>query len=68
MLTVSAKLPKVLLDLRMVRGALHGIARYALELARRLPRLEPGWEFVGRPGLENPATGGGVWHYRRKLP
>ena len=31
----------------MVRGHLHGIARYALELARRLPALEPGWQFVG---------------------
>ncbi len=38
---------KVLLDLRMVRGALHGIARYALELARRLPALEPAYQFVG---------------------
>ncbi len=38
---------KVLIDLRMVRGHLHGIARYALELARRLPALEPGWQFVG---------------------
>ncbi|MFZ5440991.1 MAG: glycosyltransferase family 4 protein [Myxococcota bacterium] len=38
---------KVLIDLRMVRGHLHGIARYALELARRLPQLEPGWQFVG---------------------
>lgn len=34
----------------MVRGALHGIARYALELARRLPKLEPGWDFVGLTG------------------
>ncbi len=31
----------------MVRGHLHGIARYALELARRIPALEPGWQFVG---------------------
>ena len=31
----------------MVRGALHGIARYALELARRLPKLGPQWDFVG---------------------
>jgi glycosyltransferase involved in cell wall biosynthesis len=31
----------------MVRGHLHGIARYALELARRLPRLEPAWQFSG---------------------
>lgn len=38
---------KVLIDLRMVRGHLHGIARYALELARRLPTLEPGWQFSG---------------------
>ncbi|MFT3837164.1 MAG: glycosyltransferase family 1 protein [Myxococcaceae bacterium] len=41
---------KVVLDLRMVRGALHGIARYALELARRLPRLEPSWQFIGLTG------------------
>ncbi|MBK7863991.1 MAG: glycosyltransferase family 4 protein [Archangiaceae bacterium] len=34
----------------MVRGPLHGIARYALELARRLPQLEPGWHFVGLMG------------------
>ncbi len=38
---------KVVIDLRMVRGPLHGIARYALELVRRLPPLEPGWQFVG---------------------
>ncbi len=31
----------------MVRGHLHGIARYALELARRIPPLEPGWQFFG---------------------
>lgn len=31
----------------MVRGPLHGIARYALELARRLPALEPKWQFIG---------------------
>ncbi|MEW5743545.1 MAG: glycosyltransferase family 1 protein [Myxococcota bacterium] len=41
---------KVLIDLRMVRGSLHGIARYALELARRLPALEPGWQFFGLTG------------------
>ncbi len=34
----------------MVRGALHGIARYALELVRRMPKLEPGWDFVGLTG------------------
>ena len=38
-------MPSVLLDLRMVQGPLHGIARYALELARRLPRLAPDWHF-----------------------
>ncbi len=41
---------KVIIDLRMVRGALHGISRYALELARRLPALEPGWQFTGITG------------------
>lgn len=40
-------MPKVVIDLRMVRGTLHGIARYALELACRLPPLAPEWEFVG---------------------
>ena len=38
-------MPSVLLDLRMVHGRLHGIARYALELARRLPALAPHWRF-----------------------
>ena len=37
----------MLLDLRSVLGPLHGIARYSLELARRLPVLAPGWNFVG---------------------
>jgi glycosyltransferase involved in cell wall biosynthesis len=41
---------KVLIDLRMVRGSLHGIARYALELSRRLPALAPGWQFLGLTG------------------
>jgi glycosyltransferase involved in cell wall biosynthesis len=45
---VRASLPRVLVDLRMVRGRLHGIARYALELARTLPPLlPPGWELCG---------------------
>ncbi len=43
---------KVVIDLRMVRGPLHGIARYALELCRHLPQLEPGWQFVGLTGPE----------------
>ncbi|MBM4379508.1 MAG: glycosyltransferase family 1 protein, partial [Deltaproteobacteria bacterium] len=34
----------------MVEGQLHGIARYALELARRLPRLAPAWQFAGLAG------------------
>ena len=41
----------------MVRGRLHGIARYALELASRLPSLAPDWEFVALTapgGLEAP--------------
>jgi glycosyltransferase involved in cell wall biosynthesis len=37
----------ILIDLRMVRGRLHGIARYALELARRLPALAPDLSFLG---------------------
>ncbi len=40
----------------MVHGPLHGIARYALELARRLPRLAPDWQFralVPPSGLPN---------------
>ncbi len=41
---------KVLIDLRMVRGRMHGIARYALELARRLPVLAPDLRFVGLTG------------------
>jgi glycosyltransferase involved in cell wall biosynthesis len=40
-------MPRVLLDLRMVHGRLHGIARYALELACRLPRIAPDFEFMG---------------------
>jgi glycosyltransferase involved in cell wall biosynthesis len=39
-------MPRVLVDLRMVREQPHGIARYALELATRLPAAEPGWEFA----------------------
>src|SRR5438128_770674 len=39
--------PKILIDLRMVRGRMHGIARYALELAKRVPSLAPDWRFFG---------------------
>jgi glycosyltransferase involved in cell wall biosynthesis len=44
--------PRVLIDLRMVEGRLHGIARYALELARLLPGLAPDLTFegLGPPG------------------
>lgn len=45
-------MPKVVIDLRMVRGRLHGIARYALELCRRVPALAPGWELIGLAGPE----------------
>src|SRR5256885_5211176 len=34
----------------MASGQMHGIARYALELARRLPALEPSWKFVALTG------------------
>jgi glycosyltransferase involved in cell wall biosynthesis len=47
---IFRRMLRVLLDLRMVRGALHGIARYALELARRVPLLEPKWQFIGLTG------------------
>ncbi|HZH03615.1 MAG TPA: glycosyltransferase family 1 protein [Myxococcaceae bacterium] len=43
-------MPRVVIDLRMVTGGLHGIARYALELARRLPALRPHWDWVGLTG------------------
>ena len=48
MVAPGRSVPRVLIDMRMVRGRLHGIARYALELARHLPRLAPpGWELRG---------------------
>src|SRR5215813_5009964 len=47
-----AMVSRVLIDLRMVSGRLHGIARYALELARVLPSLAPdlAFEGLGPPG------------------
>ena len=54
-------MPRVLIDLRMVGKQMHGIARYALELARRLPALAPDWTFlalVGPDGL--PSTLGAL--------
>lgn len=46
----------MLLDLRSVMGPLHGIARYSLELARRLPQLAPGWQFFGLTGPDGLPT------------
>ena len=50
----------IALDLRMVKGPLHGIARYALELCARLPRALPAHRFaaLGVPG--GPALPRGV--------
>ncbi len=48
---------KVLIDLRMVRGPLHGIARYALELARRIPKIAPDLHFLGLVGPKFPQEG-----------
>lgn len=44
----------IALDLRMVGPQLHGIARYALELARRLPARVPDWRFslLVTPGFD----------------
>jgi glycosyltransferase involved in cell wall biosynthesis len=39
--------PRLLLDLRMVEGHMHGIARYALALAARIPALLPEVEVLG---------------------
>jgi glycosyltransferase involved in cell wall biosynthesis len=50
----------VVLDLRMVRGRLHGIARYALELACRLPALAPDLRFSGLTGPEGLPPGLGA--------
>jgi glycosyltransferase involved in cell wall biosynthesis len=50
----------VLIDLRMVRGRLHGIARYALELASRLPALAPDLRFSGLTGPEGLPAGLGA--------
>ncbi|HMK73170.1 MAG TPA: glycosyltransferase, partial [Myxococcaceae bacterium] len=42
-----ARRPRLLLDLRMVEGRLHGIARYALALAARIPEAAPELEVLG---------------------
>ncbi|HZA51215.1 MAG TPA: glycosyltransferase family 1 protein [Myxococcaceae bacterium] len=50
-------MPRILIDLRMVGKQMHGIARYALELARRLPLLAPDWEFTALVGPDTlPST------------
>jgi glycosyltransferase involved in cell wall biosynthesis len=51
---------RILIDLRMVRGRLHGIARYALELARRLPALAPDLDFHGLTAPEGLPPGLGA--------
>ncbi|MBX7113938.1 MAG: glycosyltransferase family 4 protein [Myxococcaceae bacterium] len=50
----------------MVRGHLHGIARYALELAHWLPRLEPQWQFQGLMGPQGMPDGLG--HLTPRIP
>lgn len=57
---------RVLIDLRMVGKQMHGIARYALELARRLPALAPEWEFIGLVGPDGLASALGP--LRPRLP
>ncbi len=49
---LARRRPRLLLDLRMVEGHLHGIARYALALAARIPALLPEVEVqgLGPPG------------------
>jgi len=43
----AARRPRLFLDLRMVEGHMHGIARYALALAARIPALLPEVDVVG---------------------
>lgn len=64
-MVTALPVPKILIDLRMVRGRLHGIGRYAVELAARLPRIAPpDWAFVGLTGPQglelDPALAPGV--------
>jgi glycosyltransferase involved in cell wall biosynthesis len=44
---VTPRRPRLLLDLRMVEGHMHGIARYALALAARIPALLPEVDVLG---------------------
>ena len=50
----------------MVRGPLHSIARYALELAHWLPGLEPQWQFQGLVGPQGLPDGLG--HLAPRIP
>jgi glycosyltransferase involved in cell wall biosynthesis len=43
----ATRRPRLVLDLRMVEGHMHGIARYALALAARIPALLPGVDVLG---------------------
>jgi glycosyltransferase involved in cell wall biosynthesis len=45
--SASGRRPRLVLDLRMVEGHMHGIARYALALAARLPALLPEMDVLG---------------------
>ena len=63
---VAGLVASVLIDLRMVRGRLHGIARYALELAHRLPALAPDLRFSGLTGPEG--LPGGLGPLTPRLP
>lgn len=66
-----AAVPRVLIDLRMVEDHLHGIARYALELAARLPRLAPDWRFealTGPAGLPSDLGALQPWIPLRRCP
>lgn len=47
---------RIVLDLRMVDGALHGIARYALELCQRLPALLPEHTVIALLGPRSEVT------------
>ncbi|WP_426731710.1 glycosyltransferase family 4 protein [Myxococcus faecalis] len=63
----AGSVAQVLLDLRMVRGRLHGIARYALELARRVPLLAPDLRFSALVPPEGLPSGLGVLAPRMPL-
>jgi glycosyltransferase involved in cell wall biosynthesis len=45
--SAAGRRPRLVLDLRMVAGHMHGIARYALALAARIPSLLPEVDVLG---------------------